>query len=844
MKRVLLSFMLVYAVGLCAQRPPSILLSSAALKHLRHKAQMKDPTWAALKATCDRYIGGGVYFPDDQAHSEASPPDIGRGYQGEYYRDHVIEQGLCYQTMIGINAAGATAYGSKLVDILMKMSDPAHQTDSGAGSASIYTRDDGYGIRNYGIMGLGYDWGRDLMTAAQRQQVYNALNVWVDIWTKGWVSAIVSGGQVTKVNVNANPNYYFASTPSVSFSGGCGGSGAAATATLTGGYVSGISVTNPGSGYGCDPSVSVGDWAGILWESTHPLSNYFAGYYMTHALAALATAGDNPRASEIWNSWYSTTHQSRVQPWLGTYLVGGGTPEGFMSYGELATMNFGWPTIAVNDVKGIDLVHAAAPFTQPVDTLDYMLYFTWPSLKAVYDEDVGHSGSAAPNGVQGGFYQFLGYLGKYWNASHTAHFHKFTKDVLAASGSTGNEWQQFLYWDSNDPDADYSTLPLSYKASGMQRVAARSDWTTSAVWWAFNASPQINSPGQGEQFFGTGQFEIIHGVTPFIVVPGGWLLREGSAGENNIYTDNYASPRKRSFYNTFQVYSGSLEAGQWTGSSAIPPLPPGEIDNIGGTSRTGLTAYEDGTNYVVAIAQRLEDMYRTWGAPDCGPITSLSRELVYLRPTNQLVVYDRSTICNAAYTQYLALHTPSNPAPEAQSPPVTGTTRLDVTYNSKFAGSIISVLPASVSVATADLDGGATVWRTTIKPTVAQTRNLWVTVFDMNNSPAAVWNASLLGTTTNNMAGVLLKGPSSNNVVLCNRGEQGTTVAGNITYIIPNGVSTHVLTELPASSMYDITAATGANQTITVTPNASGGYSTTAAGTLTFGVSATGSVTR
>jgi len=65
--------------------------------------------------------------------------------------------------------------------------------------------------------------------------------------------ATVSGGKVTSVAFSTAGSYTAA--PTVSFTGG-GGSGAAATATVSGGVLTGITVTNGGSGYTSAPIVT------------------------------------------------------------------------------------------------------------------------------------------------------------------------------------------------------------------------------------------------------------------------------------------------------------------------------------------------------------------------------------------------------------------------------------------------------------------------------------------------------------------------------------------------------------------------------------------------------------
>ncbi len=60
----------------------------------------------------------------------------------------------------------------------------------------------------------------------------------------------------------------------------------------------------------------------------HPQGNYFAGYYATKAVAALATEGDDPRAPAQWSDFLTRVHGQMVQPYYAANLNGGGWPEG------------------------------------------------------------------------------------------------------------------------------------------------------------------------------------------------------------------------------------------------------------------------------------------------------------------------------------------------------------------------------------------------------------------------------------------------------------------------------------------------------------------------------------
>ncbi|HEX8779061.1 MAG TPA: hypothetical protein VF738_13180, partial [Rhodanobacter sp.] len=151
---------------------PRMILDAPTLSALRQNAAANTPEWQMLKTVCDSYIGGTVNYPTGTAYPNL--PNIGSGYQGESYLPALLSEGLCYQTLKTSNPTAAATYGAKAVDILMKMAAPY---GSQGENPNV---DDGYAIRFYGVgFGLGYDWLYDLLTPAQRTQVYTTANAWV-----------------------------------------------------------------------------------------------------------------------------------------------------------------------------------------------------------------------------------------------------------------------------------------------------------------------------------------------------------------------------------------------------------------------------------------------------------------------------------------------------------------------------------------------------------------------------------------------------------------------------------------------------------------------------------------
>lgn len=746
---------------------PRMLLDSATLTNLRAAASANTAEWQALKATCDSYIGGQVYYPTGNQYPDL--PNLGSGYQGESYLPALLAEGMCYQVLKGSNANAAAPYGAKAVDILVKMSTP-FTTGSGNQGQDPCT-DDGYGIRNFGVgYGLGYDWVYDLLTSAQRTQVYTTANAWITAWEK--------------------PN-------------------------------------------GC---------AAFAFE--HPQSNYYAGYFHAKAAIAIGTYGDNPSAPAEWSDWYGNQFSQRVQPYYALHLAGGGWPEGYGNYAPLGILNMSLPAREVKTATGVDLVHASAPYRFPLDSADYAMHFTWPSRAYFDDRDTNHaSGTATPpvgTTQVGMFQQILGALA-FWGSPNVSVFHQYLNDVnTATSGfNTAAPWLLFLDGESALPTASVNSLPLSYLATGMNAVAARSDWTTSASWMSFRAGPYVNNPDQGEEGFDQGSLALVRGNTPLLVNATGWIVHEpnGSSDENLVYNDEYGSFNNTQYMGNRQPYN-VYYVRSMSGSKVLERFGQDSNTTEDNHVSTKVAGYEDRDGYVFVQATGLADMYRTFAA---GPaVASWTRQIVYLRP-NQFVVYDRTTAGSASYDQYLAWHFPANPVAGSAA---TGQNRLNVTYNGTYAGAMTTVLPAGSSLTTVPLypsSNPTKVWQIQERSPSSAVSQQWLTVFDLSASASAAASVAPVTISQGSMVGVQLTAGSGNSVVLQSAAPAGTAVTGTIAYSVPAANAHHVITELSPNTGYNVTATvSGGNLAISVSQG--GTYMSSPAGVLDFFVSAGGTI--
>ncbi|HLX42492.1 MAG TPA: hypothetical protein VKR43_03620 [Bryobacteraceae bacterium] len=767
---------------------PRIVLEAPTLATLRSRMQAHTAEWTTLKANCDSYIGGTAQFINGNDYIDR--PNVGEGYQGDGYVAALMPLGLCYQTLRASDPATAAKYAAAGVSILMAMSDPANQTADDC-NCDVTLRDDGYGIRNFGFgMGMGYDWFYDALTVAQRAQLRTSLARW---FTTFETSDIV--------------NFEYATQ------------------------------------YG----------------------NYYAGYYASKCVAALAVQGDDPIGDTWWNDWYNNQHLGHVAPFFRANLAGGGWTEGYAQYGILGTRNHSWPALAVKTAKGLDLIQAGDPtksYTYPLDNPRWLMAFTWPTRDIIDDRGELY-GTGDPNIWPGigrmDAYRFSAGLLSMLGDPAAPMMHKYAKDAKTALDALGvgdsTDWIDFLFWDPNAPDADYTTMPASFLAPGMGGVTVRSDWSTSATFMSFVSAPYINNPGAGHESFDKGSLAILRNRNPLLVNADAWLSHDpnGDPGWTATYDDRYGNWSadhtigNRRLYNTFQVRqvdgSGNL----------IAPFGQSSRQRDDG-ARTKIGRFEDGGSYVLTVGQFLEDMYYAFHDPSTGQaticsgassaVTSLSRQIVYLRPS-QFIVYDRSGICDASLDQYLAFHFAANPVEVTAPGP--GLHRFDVNTG-QFAGSMTTILPANAAIVTTSQLSTDTrvwnkVWRSEIRPTDAKTATRrWMTVFDLAPSSAQVASATGVNVTTGPAVGALLQSSTGNSVVISGTAPAGTAIAGPLNYVVPAAQTRHVITDLAASTGYTISVVVaGGNHTVSVVPG--GSSASSANGVLAFQVNASGQVT-
>ena len=149
---------------------PRLWLTPTSLTAMRARAVASNSGWITLRNACDSLAAMPVQFPDGTGPTGNV---ISGGYQYFDYLDPAITLGLGYQVAKTVDATRATNYAAKGRALLLALSDPVHH-----GREST---DSGWSIRAYGTaLALGYDWLYDVLSPADRTQIYTEINRWTE----------------------------------------------------------------------------------------------------------------------------------------------------------------------------------------------------------------------------------------------------------------------------------------------------------------------------------------------------------------------------------------------------------------------------------------------------------------------------------------------------------------------------------------------------------------------------------------------------------------------------------------------------------------------------------------
>ncbi len=141
---------------------PRLILDA---KALAASAKADTPAWQRVHRLCDAQLAAA----------------IPSGYQSFDWADAVADLSLCW------HATGDKRYATGALRYLGALLDDRDQVGDGKGGDEIVRRDQGYGIRTFGVYAaLGYDWLHDApgMTGALRAKIVARLDAWLAWYAK------------------------------------------------------------------------------------------------------------------------------------------------------------------------------------------------------------------------------------------------------------------------------------------------------------------------------------------------------------------------------------------------------------------------------------------------------------------------------------------------------------------------------------------------------------------------------------------------------------------------------------------------------------------------------------
>lgn len=521
-------------------------------------------------------------------------------------------------------------------------------------------------------------------------------------------------------------------------------------------------------------------WSDYIRDSGYfkdsPASNYGIGGYVSRVMTALALAHRHPAGPRLlaevvaWRKKY-------VLPLLTNdkdSLKGGFWPEGW-SYGALAVQNLLLSAVAL-EVAG-SIPNAAAERRWAGEAVQHLVS-AQSAAGTVYD---GGDFFAYPAPFPG---KELFYL----LAAVTSDpaLRSYANYVLQKySAKPTNDHIELLFDDPAAPAAFWSSLPLEHHARGTGLLVARSDWGGNPTWVSFQlgnllaADHQSNCPGQ---------VQIKRGRDDL-------LINANAPGKNQ------ANQHKSKFGNLvvvddngdkMQVYPFSM--GVWYGK-------PGVVTR----------ACVAGKDHVY-VAGDYRAAYSSNTRPgDGGPVTELTRQLVYLRP-DYVVVYDRVATRKDTHVKELRWHFLTPPRVDGNAFEVSA-------GQSKLFGRTFSSVPLTTTGTTAKV-GDASVAQLSTRNAAPVGRVCYLTAFQVAPASAGKMDAAeRVVSTDSRREGIRI----GNRLVLF--GRDGGKGAGAIAYrVAAAGQLHHLITDLHAGRKYQVRVNGSLQSTLSATPQ----------GTLTF----------
>lgn len=370
------------------------------------------------------------------------------------------------------------------------------------------------------------------------------------------------------------------------------------------------------------------------------------------------------------------------------------------------------------------------------------------------------------------------------------------------------------------------------------RFITRTSWDTTATWLCAE---------MGGAFYGdhhhyqAGHIYLSRGKYPLLISPGNYRGTNGMGLMGSSVGD----------YITMSAMKNTLFFDDWGVYNRYE-----SVYQVGGQGRIGddriIAAWQDnGLTYIrsdLSTAYNNDEYPRSIRDTAQRTLEQFYRTVAYLNTPNVAIVFDRvkaknSTHARGQYEKHLRWHVPTQPV-------INGNTATVRNGNSKLH--ITTLLPENQTITPVALNPNpdnhysgmsylfnSPVWRVEVREQGNPLESDWLTILQTGDTTTAVAFSEAIMDNQFTMKGAQFVVNGKNYYVLFNNRNGATPSPIDMTsYSIDGGESHHVLGGLYPSAVYNVAWSNG---TVVVTLDATGAYTTNAAGVLEFDIP-TGSI--
>lgn len=501
----------------------------------------------------------------------------------------------------------------------------------------------------------------------------------------------------------------------------------------------------------------------------NPIGNYYIRGYLTGAMfTAYATDSDNPRAlpgGDLKPLASTLLHQTFDT--MQTDLAGGYGPQGTYSEGtnsDMLQLYDLWKRLTTGDGAPEDL---APQLEWTANLVPATIHGTKPDRVTFYDGGDWNDLPATP--LKNSMLAFIKYL-----PGHP--MTPYARQLLADTGSP-------VAGTTADYKAGAGAFPLSYLAKFTGPVYARSDWSTSAVWLSLASGPVL----EDHQHLDQGHLTLQRGADYLLINSGAYGLLNTLPYHNTLGFDDRGA-------GNHIVYPPGQ--GYWGPAAKI-------------------TRYEDQNTFVYAEANIAPAYVNNDGTTNS--VTSSLRTLVYIRP-NIVFLHDEAQVANPAVKKIFNLNFNAASLPRTADifRASNGTSKL-------FMRALVPANPAP-TITNLNYNGGTNNVVNYQVTTTGQTSGTFLHVFELAASTqSAMAASSYILSADNREQGVEIDLGARRWIVMASTGPSPVLNTSTLAYSVPQACPcTHVVTNLPASTAYQVTVIGGAGGTTAAASDAKG----------------------